>query len=165
MTADVHVRALRDDDHAACAQLLHDVVHARTEAFYDGVLRAAWSPAPMPPDVFARRVQGQVGWVAEDAKGLAGFATFAPPDTVEFGYVRADYMGTGVADLLYEHLLTFALAQDWPGLRTQASRLAERFLLRHGWRVVRHQEVVRGDVRVPNAEMALDLAPLRDERG
>ncbi len=161
----VKLRSFVASDAPLLGQLMYEAVRQGTVDFYDADQRAAWMPEPRSGADWLQRLQDPQTWVAEDAKGIAGFMTLALDGHIDLAYVRPDAMGTGVAHKLYEALEQAALTQQCPRLYTQASHLAQRFFSRRGWRLVETQRVVSNGVAMQNHQMEKVLLPTTNEEG
>lgn len=153
------LRGFVDADAPMLGQLMYDAVRQGTVDFYDAAQRSAWMPELRSGADWLKRLQDPQTWVAEDAKGIAGFMTLATDGHIDLAYVRPDAMGTGVAQNLYRTLEQAALSQGYPRLYTQASHLAQRFFNRRGWRLVETQTVISNDVAMQNHQMEKVLLP------
>ncbi len=85
-------------------------------------------------------------------------------DLLDFAYVHPAFARKGVGDALYAVVEGRARSVGVTRLRTEASLVAEPFFVRHGWRVVQRQEVVRNGVALRNAVMEKALS-VPDWRG
>jgi putative acetyltransferase len=101
---------------------------------YDAAERAKWLPDPTMPATWAAWLDGHFTLVAE-SDGVAGFMMLERSGYLNMAYVRPDQMGKGVADALYAGILTEARALHLPRLTVLASRYAQGFFARHGWRL------------------------------
>ncbi len=150
----VIIRSYRVADAIGLAALYHRAVRDGAAAKYNDVQRAAWSPeAPTGAD-WRARVEEACTIVAERGGVLLGFMTLdIETGYLDFAYVAPEVMGQGVASSLYAVIEGRARVKGHRRLETEASLLAEPFFRRHGWRVLRRQEVERHGVRIPNAVM------------
>ncbi|MEM8855326.1 MAG: GNAT family N-acetyltransferase, partial [Pseudomonadota bacterium] len=57
------------------AQLFHETVQRATAGDYTTAQRNAWSLAPLDRDVWRARLNGQLGFVAQDGDAIVGFMT------------------------------------------------------------------------------------------
>ncbi|AZQ67334.1 GNAT family N-acetyltransferase [Silicimonas algicola] len=147
---DVVVRSGRAEDVPALPEVFHAAVQA-AEA-YSEAERAAWSPAVPTVEAWTRRLDGLDVVVAEVGGEVAGFMCLKD-DLLDLAYVHPTFARQGVGHALYAVVEGRARSVGVTRLRTEASLVAEPFFLRHGWRVVRRQEVVRNGVALRNAVM------------
>ena len=151
------VRAFRDEDAAATAQIFFDAVRDGAQAHYDEAQRQAWAPHVPETAEWLNRLKPQMVLVAEQKDRVVGFMTLTADGCIDLAYVAPDQIGQGVAKQLYDAVLAEAVGRGLPSLHVEASRLARGFFERQGWSVVRPQTVLRGGVDVPNFVMRKDL--------
>jgi putative acetyltransferase len=121
------------------AQSTRDVfvaaVHQGAAGRYTPAERAIWNPDPTMPEDWGDWLAGHITFVAEDAQGITGFMMIEPSGYLNMAFVRPDCMGTGVADTLYAAILEQAKTLGVAQLTVLASRYAQGFFARHGWRL------------------------------
>ncbi|HHB80536.1 MAG TPA: GNAT family N-acetyltransferase [Aliiroseovarius sp.] len=86
-----------------------------------------------------------------------GFMTMGWDGFVDFAYVLPEAMGTGVAPALHEAIVHVARELKLQKLEVEASHLARRFFLKHGWEELCEQQVERRGVRITNFRMQRPL--------
>jgi len=148
------IRPYRPADAIGLATLFHRAVQEGTVRHYSAEQRQAWCASPPTSAGWRARVEDAETIVAERDGAHLGFMTM-DMDTgyLDFAYVAPEVMGKGVAGALYAVLEGRAKARGLGRLETEASLLAQPFFRRHGWRIVKRQEVERDGVAIPNAVM------------
>ena len=169
---DVVIRSGRAGDIPALAEIFHAAVRAAHA--YTETERAAWSPAVPSMEAWRRRLDGLDILVAEVGGRTAGFMGLKD-DLVDFAYVHPAFARQGLGGALLAVTEGRARSAGLSRIRTEASLVAEPFFARHGWHVVRRQEVERNGVGLRNALMekdisvpvwrALDTAPISEAPG
>ncbi|PWE17358.1 GNAT family N-acetyltransferase [Marinicauda salina] len=149
----VRVRAYRQDDAPALARVLFDAVRIGAAEHYTYAQREAWAPQPPDPAGLAARLSEQTCFVAEDARGVAGFAAYDASGHLDLLHVRPDLRGTGTAGLLHDAVIDHARAAGLTALTVEASHPARRFLARLGWTLIETQTVTRNGVGLQNHRM------------
>lgn len=148
------IRPYRPADAIPLATLYHRAVNEGAAVRYSAEQREAWSPAPPTSEGWRARVEEAETIVAEHDGALLGFMTLdIETGFVDFAYVAPEVMGQGVASALYAVIEGRARVKGHTVLETEASLLAEPFFCRHGWRVLKRQEVERFGVKIPNVRM------------
>ncbi len=152
------IRPYRPADAIGLATLFHRAVQEGTAEHYDAAQREAWCDRPPTSAGWRARVEEADTLVAERDGVHQGFMTL-DMDTgyLDFAYVAPEAMGKGVADALYAVIEGRARVRGLQRLDTEASLLAQPFFRKHGWRLVKRQEVERGGVKIPNAVMEKHL--------
>lgn len=145
-------------DAAALAQVFHRAVRKGTAAHYWLPQRLAWSPRPRPAaDWHARLSQIETVVAERDGQPVGFMALDLSDGFLDFAYVAPELRGQGVGAALYAVLEGRARAARIALLETAASRVAEPFFARRGWRVLRRQSVRRHGIALPNAVMQKPL--------
>jgi putative acetyltransferase len=156
----MRIRAYRTRDLPALVALFRETVHAVGAAVYTPEELAAWAPADLRPEDWARRVARNRVWVAdEDGGEVVGFAELSPEGAVDMLYVHKDRQGRGIARALLGELEAAARAEGLARLTTDASRIARPFFVTRGFTLVAAQEVERRGVRIENFRMEKALEP------
>ncbi|WP_161635672.1 GNAT family N-acetyltransferase [Actibacterium mucosum] len=128
-------------------------------AFYSDEQRRAWAgPHTVAPDHWeARLLAGTCRVAVDDTGQMVGFFTMGDDGYLDFAYVSPAWMGSGLARTLLSEVEDAARQKGQFLLSTEASFLAQRFLLRHGWKTVASQHVIRDSVAIPNFRMQKQL--------
>jgi putative acetyltransferase len=92
-----------------------------------------WVPDPtMPPD-WGIWLAGHITFVACNPAPI-GFMMVERSGYLNMAFVVPEFMGKGVADALYDAIQAEARALGLAEMTVLASRYAQSFFLRHGWR-------------------------------
>ncbi|MEM7718819.1 MAG: GNAT family N-acetyltransferase [Pseudomonadota bacterium] len=153
----MEVRSFQPEDADALGDVFHRAVRDGAAIRYRPDQVAAWSPQRPSGARWSDRLAGADTVVALDGDDRVGFMTVDADGYLDLAFVLPEKMGTGTADLLYAVLETRARARGTARLTTQASLLAEPFFARHGWALVRRQEVEINGVVLANAWMEKPL--------
>ncbi len=159
------LRPMNAADAPLIFEIMRTAIRDGAGRFYTARQRAAWMPAildgrPMP-EAFAARLAPQAGWLASAGTDAVGFMTCEMNGHLDLAFVLPEWMGRGVAARLHGAVLDWACARDLPGLTTEASHFFQRFLLRHGWRLVAAETLWRNGVAIDRFRMALTPKPRR----
>jgi putative acetyltransferase len=153
----MEVRSFEPADAVPLGQVFHRAVREGASCRYDRSQVEAWAPdVPVGP-LWEERLALADTVVAVEGDDRLGFMNLDDNGYLDMAFVLPEHMGQGVSDLLYAVLESRARARGIKTLTTQASLLAEPFFARHGWRIVRRQEVEMGGVVLENAWMEKDL--------
>ncbi|XWN30876.1 MAG: GNAT family N-acetyltransferase [Devosia sp.] len=150
----MHVRPLVESDLLETATLFHETVQQATAADYSKEERNAWSPAPIDPEVWRRRLDGQQGFVAEADGIIVGFMTLGEGGYIDFAFVHHDHIGKGIGKALFAAVENAARQEGEQRLWAMVSRTAKPFFLGLGFSLVRVNTVARNGVSLENFEMA-----------
>lgn len=153
----MEIRPFEPDDAGPLGEVFHRAVRDGAAARYRPDQVAAWSPEQPSGARWSDRLATADTVVASEGETRFGFMTVDETGYLDLAFVLPEKMGTGVADRLYAMLETRARARGTLTLSTQASLLAEPFFARHGWTLVRRQEVEINGVVLANAWMEKSL--------
>ena len=156
----MEVRSFQQADAGPLGVVFHRAVREGASHRYDPAQVAAWAPEVSSGPGWEARLSEADTVVAVEGDDRLGFMNVDDNGYLDLAFVLPERMGQGVSDLLYAVLECRARARGIERLTTQASLLAEPFFARHGWRIVRRQEVEMGGVVLKNAWME---KPLRSD--
>jgi putative acetyltransferase len=150
-----NIRAYRDGDAPALAQLFYDSVRQAARRDYRQAQVEAWAPRVQDPSRFATKAaDGRVFLVAIDGKDEPiAFGDLEADGHIDYLYCRPDFVGTGIASGLYDHLESIARGRAMPRLYTEASELARRLFTRKGFAVVARHDFDLNGVAIHNYVM------------
>jgi putative acetyltransferase len=158
----MRIRAYRDADAPLLMRLFHATVHEVCRADYPSAALEAWAPAAgLDPDVWRTRFARTRPWVAvaEDDDAPVGFLELDADGHIDCCYAHHRWQRRGVGTLLLGHALALAARARFPRLTADVSITARPFFARHGFAVVRAQDVRRNGETLRNFVMERVLAP------
>ncbi len=139
-----HLRPATAADLPELAEVYIDAVRSLGPEAYSPTQLEAWASWPTAaPEEFQQRVLAGHPWVAEVEGVIAAFATYTPPDHLDFLYTRGAYARRGFATRLHRRLEAIAHEHGAPWLRTEASYLSRPVFNRFGYRVIEIERVER----------------------
>ncbi len=153
------VRDYTEDDAGPICRLFYETVRSVNLGDYSPEQVRAWAPAPPDPAAWHERMSGRHTLVAEANDGLAGFLELEEDGHLDMLYCRRERVGRGVGSRLYAAAEERARGLGLGGIFTEASITARPFFVRHGFRVVRRNVVVRHGVELVNFSMDKILQP------
>ena len=156
MTATI-IRAIKTSDAPHAARIFFEAVHECTKEHYSREQRLAWAGETVDPEAWHARLDGQMGFVAEQHGEPVGFMTIDATGYIDFAFVLPSAAGAGVGKLLYQAVEEKARNLGANVLTANASKAARPFFERHGWSVVDEQVVERRGVRLTNYRMKKEL--------
>jgi putative acetyltransferase len=158
-TPRITVRPFAHRDASALALIFHRSVREVGRRGYTQAQVEAWSPAPVPAEVFLSRVtDGRKVFVAVNGDDTPlGFIELEANGHIDRFYCRPDVVGTGVGSALYGCLERAALDMGLSLLLVEASEVARDFFLRRGFRLIRRQDFERNGIAIHNYVMDKSL--------
>jgi len=92
-------------------------------------------------------------FVAVQEGAIVGFMTLEASGHIDWTYTHPDHQRQGIATALYAHLEKEAQRRGTPRLYVEASKLARPFFAKHGFIVVRENQICRGTINLTNWTM------------
>ena len=151
MTHDL--RPFAPADAGALARIFYDAVHIGAADHYTPAQRNAWAAHVPTSEAWEKRLTGLWTVVAHRPEGPVGFMSLRQDGYLDLAYVAPQAMGLGVGAALLAATEAHARTTRLERLTTDASRAAHGFFLRHGWREITPQTVVRNGVKLRNFRM------------
>ena len=141
------------------ADLFHQSVHAIDSDVYTPEQKEAWAPTPPDYERWSKRLNEKKPFIAIVNERVAGFMELDADGHIDCTYTHPDFQGNGVASALYERLLMEAKHKNINRLYVEASLIAKPFFERHGFSVVKKNEVERSGITLINFTMEHYLTP------
>lgn len=158
MPDDVQIRRYREGDAPALAAVFFDSVRNGARSDYTAEQVDAWLPRPVDPALFTRRASdGRTLLVATDSSSVIAYGDLEPDGHIDHLYCTSRWIGRGVGSRLYAELEADAHTRCLTHLTVEASEPARRLFERHGFHVIRRNELVRNGVALHNYTMAKEL--------
>ena len=152
------IRDYEPGDARALMELFHRTVHTVCAADYTPEQLAAWSPAAgQQLERWSRRFAVKRPFVATSERGPVGFLELEPDGHIDGMYVHSDVQRQQVGTRLLQHAITQARRWGLRRLHAEVSITALPFFRRHGFQLVRKQEVERNGQWLRNSVMELQL--------
>lgn len=153
----VSIRPLTAEDGEAAAVIFFDAVQSGTADVYSAAQREAWAGQAPDPAKWRSKFERISGFAADVGESMAGFMTMNETGYIDLAFVKTEFAGQGIGQMLYRHIEDSARMMDIGRLTTEASRKAEPFFLRLGWQVDQAQTVFKAGVSLTNFKMSKQL--------
>ena len=134
MTAPPLIWRFAAPDGPGCWAVFLAAVRIGARDHYTEAELADWVPDDTCPQDYADWLAGTITFVAEQGRVIVGFVMMRDDDYLDLLFVLPDDRRTGLAGRLYQALLPVAQALGKSRMTVRASRLAEPFFARQGWR-------------------------------
>jgi len=158
----ITIRKFEHNDTEATARIFYQAVHLGTAQYYDERQRKAWAPKVPDLDQWHEKLNSQWVYIAEFNQTQIGFMSLKDDGCIDLAFVCPEYMGQGIAQMLYQEIIKKAHEENMAKLYADASYLAQSFFKRNGWVVVQKQSIVRCETVLTNFRMEKLLQPNRD---
>ena len=153
---DVLIRPFAPRNEVACIDIFVDATRNSTTPHYTAEEARAWAPDAAVNWDWGPRLADGWTWVADLDEAPSGFISLRSNGHLDVFYVRPAARQFELADALYKRLLETARESGFTVLTSHASLLAQGFLERRGWRVVRPESALRAGVPLTRFPMRLD---------
>lgn len=158
----MNVRPYREEDAEPLMRLYFDTVRRVNGRDYSPRQIEAWAPSrAMQPDWWRERFARKHPLVAIDGESPIGFAELNADGLIDCFYVHYAWQGRGVGHALMDGLFTEARRLGITYLRSEVSVTARAFFERHGFWVLRVQELEVQGQRLEICVMERTLAAVR----
>ncbi|WP_138498097.1 GNAT family N-acetyltransferase [Nostoc sp. PA-18-2419] len=147
------IREYRLSDTKAIVKLFYDTVHEINISDYTQEQVDAWAPKNMDYEVWHKRLQTKLPYIAEDNGEIVGFGELEADGHIDCFYCHSKYQRKGIGSKLLTHLENTAKSQGIKQLYTEASITAKPFFQNKGFSVVSEQQVERRGVWFKNYVM------------
>ncbi|OZG75010.1 histone acetyltransferase [Hahella sp. CCB-MM4] len=148
------------DPHRALeiADLFCLAVHNIDNAIYDADQKEVWAPSPPDYDHWIDRLSVKQPFMAIIDDQVAGFIELDTNGHIDCAYTHPRFQRQGVASGLYRFLENEARKKKLSRLYVEASIIAMPFFKKHGFSLVRENEINRKGVTLVNYTMEKLLA-------
>lgn len=154
------IRRYREGDAASLCALFVRSVREIGPAKYDAAQIGAWAHDVPDAVAWGARMRQNETFVAVGDDGMpAGWIELEADGHVDMLYCAPEATGRGVAAQLYAAAERLARERGWTHLTTHASRFAESFFRKHGWRVDERETVIRFGIAIERTRMSKTLQP------
>ncbi len=146
------IRSYRDGDAPLLIDVFRRSIAGIAPSKYTAEAVAAWIGGERDVYAWARRMHENITFVAvEDAP--AGWIELEDSGHLEMLYCAPEVAGRGVAQRLYDAAMQRAAEKGIERFTADASRFAESFLQKNGWKVEYREDIVRDGVTIARARM------------
>lgn len=135
MTDQPQIRRFAAADGPGCWATFVAAVRIGARDHYSAQELAEWLPDDSYPEDYAAWLQETVTFVADQDGTVQGFIMMDDSGYLDLLFVLPAQRRSGLAGRLYQALLAEAMGRGLRRLTVKASRLAQPFLARRGWRV------------------------------
>lgn len=129
----MQIRLAQPEDVPALATLYRETVFAHGPQHYTPAQIDAWAAFGQDTPPFRQFILGAATYLAEDDRGVVGFAGLETNGHVASVYVRQDCIRQGVGSYLLSYLLSQAQGMTLDRLYAEASHLSLGLFLKHGF--------------------------------
>ena len=153
----MQIQAFKQTDTAELAGLFRETVRSINSRDYSTTQIEAWASAVDDEEGFRERLSSSDTLVACMEGRIVGFINLLNDGQLDCLYVHPEHQRQGIASALLKKLEARAREASHILLRTEASITALPFFRKHGFMLVREQDVAFGDETFRNFMMKKNL--------
>ncbi|MCW1914907.1 GNAT family N-acetyltransferase [Luteolibacter sp. GHJ8] len=139
------VRRYREGDHLEIGRIYHEAIHRLAAADYTPEQLAAWSNGKIDWEKWRERCERKQPFVKEIEGEVAGFMEMDPDGHIDCTYVNPVYARRGVMSEIMAAVKAEAERMGIKRLFAEVSITARPFFEKHGFVLVRDNQVLIGD--------------------
>lgn len=151
------IRDYKLSDTKEIMKLFYDTIHEINICDYTQEQVDAWAPESMDYEVWHKRLQAKLPYIAENNGEIVGFGELEANGHIDCFYCHSKYQKKGIGSKLLSHIENTAKLQRIKRLYTEASITAKPFFEKKGFSVVTEQQVERRGVWLKNYVMEKHL--------
>lgn len=137
------IRQYKEEDCNEVVTLFYQTVHTVNKKDYTDAQLEAWAPAELDYERWAKVLSQNYTVVVQHNGIIAGFGDIDASGYFNHLFVHKDYQGCGVATLIKEAIEQHAFANTISRITVAASITAKPFFEKHGYTVLKQQQVER----------------------
>jgi putative acetyltransferase len=151
------IRDYKLSDTKEIMKLFYDTIHEINICDYTQEQVDAWAPESMDYEVWHKRLQAKLPYIAENNGQIVGFGELEVDGHIDCFYCHSKYQRKGIGSKLLSHIENTAKLQIIKRLYTEASITAKPFFEQKGFSVVTEQQVELRGVWLKNYVMEKHL--------
>lgn len=151
------IRRATSEDLQNILALFYETVRYICIQDYNEVQIKAWTSSIKDEDRWLSKIASQYFIVLEKDNKIIGFSSLENNNYIDFLFVHKDHQNKGIANIMFQHLESIALANDTKKLEADVSITAKSFFLRKGFEIIKEQINIRENIEFINYKMIKNL--------
>ncbi len=153
----VNIRLYSPDDCAEIIRLFYNTVHFVNIRDYDQEQIEAWAPSSINEESWCGALSTSYALVYVESDIILGFGNMTDNGVLDRLYIDHNHQGEGIGSQLLYKLEKYALSKGINILSVHASKTARSFFEKHGYILIKEQEVERNNIRLTNYLMKKNI--------
>tara|TARA_Y100000589_G_scaffold320063_1_gene349514 strand:+ start:301 stop:765 length:465 start_codon:yes stop_codon:yes gene_type:complete len=137
----MHLRQTNTKDKVDIKSIYFDSIISIDEKFYSPEQKFVWSCQAWENPEFDNVIVKGKGWVAEKNNAIQGFAIRYPKYKLSLLYCKRDAKRRGIGTMLLNKIEEDAKKDDLGFIKTDASLLSYKLLLKNKWKIIREEKI------------------------
>ena len=153
----IKIKKATPDDLDEILKVFKESIVTLASKDYNSDQLAAWTASVNNTGRWLTAIEEQYFLLAVKDGMIAGFGSLQNGDYLDFLFVNKDYTGRGIANRLFQELEQESQKQGKKKISAYVSKTALGFFQKNGFKLIRKNEVKRGNVRIGNYYMEKNL--------
>ena len=138
----MNLRQITIKDQINLKRIYFDSIQSIDEKIYNKEQKLAWSSQAWVNLEFHESITKGKGFIVEDLNKKIGFAIRYPKNKLSLLYVRGNFRGEGIGNMLINAIEKEALNEGIPSIHTEASLLSYKLFLKNNWKEIRKEKII-----------------------
>ena len=153
----MNLRQITIKDQIDLKKIYFDSIQSIDEKIYNNEQKLAWSSQAWINLEFHKSVTKGKGFIVEDFNKKIGFAIRYPKNKLSLLYVRGNFRGEGIGNMLINAIEKEALNEGIPSIHTEASLLSYKLFLKNNWKAISKEKIIIQNILFNRYKMFKDL--------
>ena len=153
----MNLRQITTKDQINLKKIYFDSIQSIDEKIYTDEQKLAWSSQAWINLEFHKSITKGKGFIMEDHNKEIGFAIRYPKNKLSLLYVRGNFRGEGIGNMLINAIEKEALNEGIPSIHTEASLLSYKLFLKNNWKAISKEKIIIQNILFNRYKMFKDL--------
>ena len=154
----MHLRQINIKDKLDLKSIYFDSINSIEEKVYSLEQKQAWSSQAWENPEFDNALLKGKGWIIEENSNSEGFAIRYPENKLSLLYCRKESKRKGYGTVLLNKIEEEAIKDNINFLKTEASLISYKLLLKNNWNIIRKEKVIIKNTIFSRYKMFKDLS-------
>ncbi len=141
----MNLRRIGAKDQIDILKIYFNSINSINEKIYSKKQKIAWSSQSWMNLEFRKTLSEGKGWILEKDLNKIGFAIRYPADKLALFYCSENYQRKGYGTTLLKRIEEDAISEDIYLLKTDASLISYKLLLKYDWKIIRKEKIIIND--------------------
>ena len=138
----MNLRQITIKDQINLKRIYFDSIQSIDEKTYNKEQKLAWSSQAWINLEFNKSITNGEGLIIEDLNQKIGFALRYPKNKLSLLYVRGNFRGKGIGNILINAIEKEALNEGISSIQTDASLLSFKLFLKNNWKIIHKEKII-----------------------
>ena len=153
----MHLRQITIKDQINLKRIYFDSIQSINEKIYSKEQKFAWSSQAWINPEFNKSITKGKGFIMEDLNVNMAFAIRYPYNKLSLLYVKGDFKGKGIGNILIQAIEKEAIKEGTSFLETEASLLSYKLFLKNNWKEIHKEKIIIQNIIFHRYKMFKDL--------